>query len=208
MNKSIKILIVEDEPLIAEDISGFLFAEGFTHITVVYDPQSAIEELEKDNADILLLDVNLNAELSGIDLAKNVNNDYHLPFVYITSYSDTPTIREVKATHPVGYILKPFKGKEIAAILEIGYELFYTFIGKPDDLDMTRLKRITEQEMTQRELDVLLKVAEGKTNQAIADELFISLHTIKSHLKNIFIKLDVASRAEAIVLLNKIKITP
>ncbi|MBK8312274.1 MAG: helix-turn-helix transcriptional regulator [Chitinophagaceae bacterium] len=62
--------------------------------------------------------------------------------------------------------------------------------------------------MTQRELDVLLKVAEGKTNQAIADELFISLHTIKSHLKNIFIKLDVASRAEAIVLLNKIKITP
>lgn len=42
MNKSIKILIVEDEPLIAEDISGFLFAEGFIHITVVYDPQSAI----------------------------------------------------------------------------------------------------------------------------------------------------------------------
>jgi DNA-binding NarL/FixJ family response regulator len=208
MNKDTRILIVEDEPLIAEDISGFLHAEGFTHITVVYDGESALKELEKDNADILLLDVNLSSSMSGIDLAKKVNADYHLPFIYITSYADTQTIREVKTTHPVGYILKPFKGKEIAAILEIGYELFYTFIGKPGDLDMNRLKKITSQEMTQRETDVLTKVAEGKTNQAIADELFLSLHTVKSHLKNIFIKLDVASRAEAIVLLNKIKITP
>lgn len=208
MNKDTRILIVEDEPLIAEDISGFLQSEGFTNITVVYDGESALKELENDNADFLLLDVNLSSSMSGIDLAKKVNADYHLPFIYITSYADTQTIREVKTTHPVGYILKPFKGKEIAAILEIGYELFYTFIGKPGDLDMNRLKKITSQEMTQRETDVLTKVAEGKTNQTIADELFLSLHTVKSHLKNIFIKLDVASRAEAIVLLNKIKITP
>jgi DNA-binding NarL/FixJ family response regulator len=208
MNRNIKILIVEDEPLIAEDISGFLKEEGFSHISVVYDVESALRELEQDNADFVLLDINLGGGLTGVDIAQKINSDYHLPFIYITSYADSATIREVKATHPVGYILKPFKGKEIAAILEIGYELFYTFIGKPADLDMNRLKKISNQEMTQREQDVLLKIAEGKTNQTIADELFLSLHTVKSHLKNIFIKLDVASRAETIVLLNKIKITP
>jgi len=208
MNRNTKILILEDEPLIAEDISGFLKEEGFTHISVAYDAGTALQELEKDNADFVLLDINLGGALTGVDIAKKINSDYHLPFIYITSYADSNTIREVKTTHPVGYILKPFKGKEIAAILEIGYELFYTFIGKPADLDISRLKKISNQEMTQREQDVLLKIAEGKTNQTIADELFLSLHTVKSHLKNIFIKLDVASRAEAIVLLNKIKITP
>ncbi len=201
-------MVVEDEPLIAEDISGFLLAEGFMHVTAVYDAKAALQELEKEKTDFLLLDVNLGSGMTGIHLAKKINSDYHLPFIYITSYADTQTILEVKNTHPVGYILKPFKGKEIAAILEIGYELFYTFIGKPGELDMNRLKKITAQEMTQREIDVLAKIAEGKTNQSIADELFLSLHTIKSHLKNIFIKLEVASRAEAIVLLNKIKITP
>lgn len=208
MDKATRILVVEDEPLIAEDISGFLLAEGFAHVTVVYDADAALQELEKEETDFLLLDVNLGSVMTGIDLAKKINSDYHLPFIYITSYADTQTISEVKNTHPVGYILKPFKGKEIAAVLEIGYELFYTFIGKPGELDMNRLKKITAQEMTQRELDVLAKIAEGKTNRTIAEELFLSLHTIKSHLKNIFIKLEVASRAEAIVLLNKIKITP
>ncbi len=208
MNKDIRILVVEDEPLIAEDICGFLAKSGFRHVVAAYDSAAALHELEQDKTDFVLLDVNLSGDLTGIDIAKKINSEYHLPFIYITSYADTSTIQQVKATHPVGYILKPFKGKEIAAILEIGYELFYTYIGKAGELDMNRLKKITMQDMTQRETDVLTKVAEGKTNQVIADELFLSLHTVKSHLKNIFIKLDVASRAEAIVLLNKIKITP
>lgn len=76
--------------------------------------------------------------------------------------------------------------------MEIGYELFYTFIGKPGEPDMNGLKKITAQEMTQRELDVMAKIAEGKTNQSIAGELFLQPHTIKPYLKNIFIKPEVA----------------
>jgi DNA-binding NarL/FixJ family response regulator len=205
MHKDLKILIVEDEPLIAEDILGFLETAGFSNISIVYDYKSAALLLEQELVEIVLLDINLEGELNGMDVAKKINKEHHLPFIFITSYSDSATIKEVKELHPVGYIVKPFNGKEIPAVLELGYELFYTYMGKGSDFEIEKLNKFASEPLTQKEIEVLLCIAEGKNNKQAADSLFVSVNTIKTHLKNIFIKLDITSRSEAIVLLNKAK---
>ncbi|HLP11892.1 MAG TPA: response regulator transcription factor [Flavobacteriales bacterium] len=207
MKKDIRILIVEDEPLIAEDIAGFLQTEGYSNTTSVYDSAQAIAQLDEGKIEFVLLDINLETGLTGIQLAQLINKDYLLPFVFITSYSDSKTINEVKETHPVGFILKPFSGKEIAPVLEIGYELFYTYMGGANDFELGMLNKYASEELTPKEIEVMQKIAEGKTNKEIADALFVSVNTIKTHLKNIFVKLNIASRAEAMLILNRTKIT-
>jgi DNA-binding NarL/FixJ family response regulator len=205
MHKDLKILIVEDEPLIAEDIVGFLETNGFTDITSVCDYENAAQLLETGVVEIVLLDVNLEGELSGIDIAKKINKEHHIPFIFITSYSDAATIKEIKGLHPVGYIVKPFNGKEIPVVIELGYELFYSYMGKGSDFEITKLNKFASEPLTQKEIEVLFCIAEGKNNQQAADALFVSINTIKTHLKNIFVKLDITSRSEAFVLLNKAK---
>lgn len=207
MNKSISILILEDDPLIAEDIQSYLKSHGFNQLQVCYNPTQAFLTLEENNTDLVLLDINLESDISGIEVAQRINKEFHIPFIYITSYADSKTIQEVKATYPVGYILKPFNEKEIPAIIEIGMELFYTYISPAEELDKTKLNLFCSEELTTKEFEVVQKIAEGKTNQEIADSLFVSLNTVKTHLKNIFVKMDIKSRSEAIVLLNKAKIT-
>lgn len=201
------ILIVEDDPLIAEDIMGYLQIAGYTSLTIAYSPEVALKKLIEDKIEFVLLDIYLGGAITGIDLAQKINLEFHIPFIYITSYADKGTINEVKSTHPVGYILKPFNEKEIPAVIEIGYELYYSFIAKGEELDKNKLARFCSEELTSKEFEVLMKIAEGKTNKQTADELFVSMNTIKTHLKNIFVKMDIRSRSEAIVLLNKIKIT-
>jgi DNA-binding NarL/FixJ family response regulator len=207
MNKELKILVIEDEPLIADDITGYLNTAGYSNCIVAYDHISALEKLEEGKIEFVLLDINLESGFTGVELAKRINKDFHLPFVFITSYADSKTIKEVKETHPVGYILKPFNGKEIPVIIEIGYELFYTYMGVAAEFEMSKLNKYASEELTPKELEVMEKIAEGKTNKQIGDELFVSVNTIKTHLKNLFIKLDIGSRSEVLVLLNKIKIT-
>ncbi len=70
---------------------------------------------------------------------------------------------------------------------------------------LEKLNKFASEPLTQKEVEVLLCIAEGKNNKQAADSLFVSVNTIKTHLKNIFIKLDITSRSEAIVLLNKAK---
>ena len=205
MQKNINILIVDDEPLIADDISGHLKEAGYTNIACAFDADDAIRYLNSGDVDFLLLDINLNQGMKGTDIARLVNSEFHLPFVFITSYADTQTIQEVKALHPVGYIVKPFNGREIHAVLEVGYELFYTYMGKAEEFNLEKLNKLASEELTQKEFEVVKKIAEGKNNKQISEELFVSVNTIKTHLKNIFVKLDVASRSEAMVLINRSK---
>jgi DNA-binding NarL/FixJ family response regulator len=201
----LKILIVEDEPLIADDIAYYLSKAGFNNTVTVDNYSDAIRELNSQSIDFAFLDLTLNSELSGIDLAKEINHHYLIPFVFITSHADKSTVNEIKVLHPVGYIVKPFNGKDIPAVLELGLELFYTFIETKNAFDFSKLNKFVTTELTPQEKNVILKLIEGKRNQQLADELFVSINTIKTHLKNIFLKLEVTSRAEAMVLLSKCK---
>ncbi len=120
MKNKPKVLIVEDEPLIADNIAFILEDNGYQVIGKAIDTAETIENLEQDRPDIILLDISLeDNDEDGIELAHIINNDYHIPFVFITSYSDQLTINRVKKTNPCGFIIKPFKAIEILSTISI-----------------------------------------------------------------------------------------
>jgi DNA-binding LytR/AlgR family response regulator len=120
MNPEVKILIVEDEPLIADDIAFILEDEGYKITGKAVDTKEAIEILENKKPDIVLLDISFDGDdEDGIDLANIINEKYKIPFIFITSYSDKLTINRVKKTGPAGFIVKPFTASEIISTIAI-----------------------------------------------------------------------------------------
>lgn len=203
----VKVLIVEDEPLIAEDIASSLKNNDFTVTAVVYSKDDALEELKNNMPDLVILDINLNGGEEGIEIASIINEKYLLPFVFLTSYSDKSTLLHAKNTHPAGYIVKPFSDSGLYATLEIA---IYNHAQKnklqfPDlspDLINSKLSMV----LTDREFDVVKLIYDGKTNNQIAEELFISVNTVKAHIKNIHQKLDTDSRSTVIARLRQLMV--
>lgn len=112
-----KILIVEDESIVALDIKRILTNLQYEVTNMASDYFSAIESVEKNKPDIILMDVNLGKGKDGIETAKEIQINYNIPIIYITAYSDENTINRAISTNPMGYLLKPFKKDEIKSII-------------------------------------------------------------------------------------------
>lgn len=116
-----RILIVEDEPLISDDLEIIISNLGYEVADKVDSLDSAIAALRKLKIDLALLDVQLKGEKNGIDIAKHINQHYHIPFVFITSFYDDDTLFHIRATDPSGYIVKPFKDADLKANLSLAF---------------------------------------------------------------------------------------
>ena len=118
MNK-IKILIIEDELIIAKDISLVLEQEGYeTRIGVTTVPE-AIEVLAVEKFDLVLIDISLRQKSNGIDLGLFLLKKDTIPYIYITSHSDNSTLEKIKDSRPHGIIIKPFKASDIKSAVAI-----------------------------------------------------------------------------------------
>ena len=115
----IKILIVEDELIIAEDVKNMLTHMGYEVVDVAMDYNEAIAILDTAKPDLILLDVNLNSSKDGIQLAETINSIYKVPFIFTTSYSDSLTLSRAKNTHPINYLVKPFKKEQLFSTIEM-----------------------------------------------------------------------------------------
>ena len=120
MPKKHKILIVEDEPIIASDLEMTLEKIGYKVTDTVEDASSAIQSIKNNKPDLILLDINIEGENDGVMLAQDINTNYQIPFVFLTSNTDSFTINRVKRTNPVGFIVKPFSEKDLLSNIEIG----------------------------------------------------------------------------------------
>src|SRR5205809_4408605 len=114
-----KICIVEDEILIAMDIANSLKEFGYDVTDIATNYTTAIEIIERDKPDIVLLDIQLDGHLDGIDLAGKIKKDYELPFIFITANADTATFERAKQTLASAYLVKPFKAKDIYTSIEL-----------------------------------------------------------------------------------------
>lgn len=195
----IRILIVEDDPLIAIDIEQTLNTLDFKVSGTAYSVDDAIYQLKNNTPDAVLLDINLESEKDGVQLAQIINEQFQLPFIFLTAHADKQTLERAKKTKPAGYIIKPFDEKDLLAGLEIA---LYNFAQKQAEhkpqLQLHQINKKILTPISDREFDVLCAIYEGKTNRQMADDLFVSVNTIKTHISNIYLKLDVTSRTAAI----------
>jgi DNA-binding LytR/AlgR family response regulator len=114
-----KILVVEDEILVATDIEESLESLGYTVQNTVATGAKAIAEVEKSLPSLILMDINLKDEMTGIEAAKNISSNHNVPIVYLTANADLATINQAKVSLPYGYIIKPFTDKELQTNIEI-----------------------------------------------------------------------------------------
>ena len=201
----LRILIVEDEPVIAENISMYLDNADFEVIGIAYDSLEAKDQLITNTPDAAILDVNLESEEDGIDIAGYINEKFQLPFLFLTSYSDKETLERAKKVKPSGYIVKPFNEKTLLASLEIAISNFTA--EKNHSLPPLSLEKINNyllSPISDREFELVQLLYEGITNTQIAEKLFISVNTVKTHLKSIYLKLDAGTRIEVIRRLRQI----
>jgi CheY-like chemotaxis protein len=96
------ILIVEDELLIAEDIKTTIEELGYNVLAIVASAAKAIEILNTQNVDLILLDITIKGDINGVVLAEIVNQQFNVPFIYLTSHSDPKTVTEAIKTAPQG----------------------------------------------------------------------------------------------------------
>jgi diguanylate cyclase len=119
-----KILIVEDESIIAEDIADSLTALGYQVTEIVLSGEEAIESAARVRPDLVLMDVNLQGEMDGITAAEQIRSRFQIPVVYLTAYADENTLRRVNATKPFGYIVKPFEEKNLHTTIQIAFHRY------------------------------------------------------------------------------------
>jgi DNA-binding NarL/FixJ family response regulator len=201
----IRVLIVEDEPLIAEDIAATLRLADFAVSGIAYSKQEALDEINSHVPDLALLDINLSGGTEGIEIADEIKKKYSLPFVFLTSYADKQTLEKAKQTEPAGYIVKPFSEASLYSTIEIAlYNHAQKMKAGYPEPKLEKINRYLAASLSEREFEVLLMIYEGQPNKQICDLLFISLNTVKRHINNAYFKLDANSRSSAIARIREL----
>lgn len=117
--KNTKILIVEDEGIVAQDIQKRLKQIGYDVPYISHSGEKAIEKAAEIFPDLILMDIRLKGEMDGIEAARRIYNNFNIPIIYLTANIDENTIERAKETKPFGYIIKPFKERELYTTIEI-----------------------------------------------------------------------------------------
>lgn len=119
-----KVLIVEDELLIAENHKDNLISFGFTNVKIAYSAQEAFILLDTFQPDLILLDVRLNVKTEGIDFAKALNQTKKIPIIYLTAHSDQAILDEILQTKPAAFLSKPVRKSELFSAVNIALARF------------------------------------------------------------------------------------
>jgi CheY-like chemotaxis protein len=114
-----KILVVEDESIVARDIRNMLVGLGYEVTGIVPGAIAAVQKAQETMPDIVLMDVMLQGKITGVEAAEQIYTKFNIPVVYLTAYADSTTVQQAKKTEPFGYIIKPFEERELQTTIEI-----------------------------------------------------------------------------------------
>lgn len=208
-----KILIVEDEFPIALDIETRLTKLKYHVIGIANNYEMASILLSNQKPDMVLLDINLGKGKSGLDLAKGLCSS-DIPFIFITAYSDDFTFKSCLQYNPSGFIVKPVTDKLLFHHLEIAFTKIKPkenteFLSNLNDysLKIQHIKIVPQgwEALSEREKEIVLLLGNGYSDKDLADKLFVSVTTIRTHLRRAYDKLSCSSRLEVVSLLMKHK---
>lgn len=200
----LEILVVEDDAIVAQDIVDCLLELGHSPVGPAYELAMAKRLIAQQTVHIALLDIHLETREDGIILSAWIKNEFCIPVIFLTAHSDYITLSKVKKVHPDHFLVKPFNKAQLKATIEITSNNFYNPNPRYDaNAKAVLFNHRVDNVLTKREIDVLLLVCKGLSNQQISEMLFVSQNTVKTHLKNIFTKTDSTSRANLIGKFNQ-----
>ena len=116
-----RILVVEDELIIADDIQRTLDRLGYYVCAHVETGEEALQKAKQEKPDLVLMDIKIKGYIDGIETADQIRTYLDIPVVYLTGMSDEKTLARAKITEPFGYVIKPFKDRELHAVLEMAF---------------------------------------------------------------------------------------
>lgn len=203
---TISILIADDHSIVREGLKQLLdLEEDFRVIGQASNGVETIEKVKQLKPDVLLLDINMPV-MNGINALRKLKEEgLNTNVVILTLHEDREYLLETMQIGATGYILKDSDSATLYKAIRDAYngesyiqpklaaELVKEF-NKPKGI-----KQKLENELTQREFEVLSLIAEGHNNKEIADTLFISEKTVKNHVSNIFRKINVCDRTQAAI---------
>ncbi|PKR86898.1 response regulator [Heyndrickxia camelliae] len=200
----IKVLLVDDHEMVRIGVSAFLSIQQ--DIEVVGEADSGEKGVELAltlRPDIILMDLVMGG-MDGIEATKAILKEWpEAKIIIVTSFLDDEKVYPALEAGATSYMLKTSKASEIAEAVRSTYAGQSVLEPQVTGKMMTRMKqgnkRPLHDDLTNREIEILLLMAEGKSNQEIADELFIALKTVKTHVSNILSKLEVQDRTQAVI---------
>jgi DNA-binding NarL/FixJ family response regulator len=202
----IKLLIVDDHPMVLEGMRVMLQQISFAKLTATaYNAFEAIEALRQwPEIEVAIVDINL-PDISGIDLTEKIRREFpQVKVLAMSTFNERSYISQMIQNGASGYLVKSASKEEIEEAILCAHEgkMYLSAALQPSGnmgYDPTQKLPL----LTSREKEVLLLIAEGMTNPQIAQQLFISLHTVDSHRKNLLTKFEVNNTAGLIKLAAK-----
>lgn len=199
----IRVLLVDDHEMVRLGVSSYLSIQD--DIEVVGEAENGRIGYEKALAsrpDVILMDLVME-EMDGIESTKLILRDWpEAKILIVTSFIDDEKVYPAIEAGAAGYLLKTSTAHEIADAIRAtqrGERVLEPEVTSKMMDKMTGRYQILHDDLTNRELEILMLIAQGKSNQEIADELFITLKTVKTHVSNILSKLEVEDRTQAAI---------
>ena len=200
----IKVLLVDDHEMLRLGVSSYLDVQP--DIEVIGEAENGLMGYHKaleDKPDIILMDLVMEV-MDGVEATQKIMEEWpEAKIIIVTSFIDDEKVYPAIEAGAKSYLLKTSSASEIADVIRATYEV-NTVMGrevtsKSLEYDDKSRQKKAHDDITNRELEVLLLVSKGYTNQEIADELFITLKTVKTHVSNILSKLEVNDRTQATI---------
>lgn len=202
--KKIKIAILEDEQIIRDSLLTLLHLQDEVEVVEAFeDGEAALAFLENKPVEVLLFDINLPG-ISGIDVVSRIKTMHpQMQCMALTSYNDADNIFNALKAGAAGYILKntePQKLIEAIKDLHNGGSPMSSQIARKvvTEFSVTRQDQFHSELLSRRENEILQQLCKGFRYKEIADRSFISVETVRTHIRNIYEKLQVNTRKEAI----------
>ncbi|MCT2343725.1 response regulator [Niallia taxi] len=200
----IRVLFVDDHEMVRIGVSSYLSAQSDIEVVGEADNgKTAIEMALELRPDIILMDLVMD-EMDGIEATKHIVEAWpEAKIIIVTSFLDDEKVYPALQAGATSYMLKTSKASEIAEAVRSTFNGQIVLEPEVTDKMMMKMREkpkiLLHDELTAREMEILLLMAEGKSNQEIADVLFIAIKTVKTHVSNILSKLQVQDRTQAVI---------
>lgn len=194
------ILVIEDHADMRRNIATILEMENFTVVTAA-DGREGLEQARRRRPDVILCDVMM-SELDGYGVLAELRKDAAfaaIPFIFLTAKGEQRDVRTGMNLGADDYLSKPVTASDLLATIDARLQRRAAQPVAPFRPDFTNATPLESLGLTPREAEVLLWIAQGKSNSDIATILETSVHTVKKHLQNLFAKLGVESRNSAML---------